>query len=70
MPVSFRYVADGVVQTEYITVESEYSAMSACIGASCRRRARHDGYLLSRACAHVGMLYVASGMRLPIVMTK
>src|SRR3989304_8788383 len=28
------YVADGVVDTELITVESEHSAMSACIGAA------------------------------------
>ena len=28
------YVADGEVHTEFITVESEHSAMSACIGAS------------------------------------
>src|SRR5574337_1566174 len=28
------YVADGKVATELITVESEHSAMSACIGAS------------------------------------
>ena len=28
------YVADGAVETEFITVESEHSAMSACIGAS------------------------------------
>ncbi len=29
-----KYVADGKVNTELITVESEHSAMSACIGAS------------------------------------
>jgi pyruvate ferredoxin oxidoreductase alpha subunit len=28
------YVADGLVDTEFITVESEHSAMSACVGAS------------------------------------
>jgi len=28
------YVADGIVPTELILVESEHSAMSACVGAS------------------------------------
>ena len=28
-----QYVADGLVDTEYIPVESEHSSMSACIGA-------------------------------------
>jgi pyruvate ferredoxin oxidoreductase, alpha subunit (EC 1.2.7.1) len=28
------FVAKGRVHTEYVTVESEHSAMSACIGAS------------------------------------
>ena len=28
------YVADGLVDTEFVTVESEHSAMSACVGAS------------------------------------
>jgi len=29
-----QYVADGKVNTEFITVESEHSAMSACVGAA------------------------------------
>ena len=29
-----EYVADGLVDTELITVESEHSAMSACVGAA------------------------------------
>ncbi len=28
------FVADGIVDTEFVAVESEHSAMSACIGAS------------------------------------
>ena len=28
-----QFVADGRVQTEFVPVESEHSAMSACIGA-------------------------------------
>ena len=29
-----KYVADGLVDTEFVAVESEHSAMSACIAAS------------------------------------
>ena len=29
-----QYVADGQVDTEFVAVESEHSAMSACIGAA------------------------------------
>lgn len=64
------YVADGAVQTEYITVESEHSAMSACIGASAAG-ARVMTATSSQGLALMWeMLYVASGMRLPIVMTN
>lgn len=64
------YVADGVVQTEYLTVESEHSAMSACIGASAAG-ARVMTATSSQGLALMWeMLYVASGMRLPIVMTN
>ena len=64
------YVADGDVDTEFITVESEHSAMSACIGASA------SGARVMTATSSQGlalmweMLYIASGMRLPIVLTN
>ena len=29
-----QYVADGKVDTEYVTVESEHSSMSTCVGAA------------------------------------
>jgi len=33
-----QFVADGLVDTEFVTVESEHSAMSACVGwPSCGR---------------------------------
>jgi len=64
-----NFVADGLVDTEYVPVESEHSAMSACIGASAA------GARAMTATAGPGLAYmwellgVASGMRLPIVMT-
>ncbi len=61
-------VADGELDAEYIPVESEHSAMSACLGASAA------GARTFTATAGQGLelmhevLYVASAMRLPIVM--
>jgi pyruvate ferredoxin oxidoreductase alpha subunit len=63
-----KYVADGEVQTEYVCVESEHSAMSACVGASL------TGARVFTASSSQGlalmheMLYIASGLRCPIVM--
>lgn len=64
-----NYYADGIVDTEFITVESEHSAMSACVGASAAG-ARVMTATSSQGLALMWeMLYVASGYRLPIVMT-
>ncbi|MRS12000.1 MAG: pyruvate ferredoxin oxidoreductase [Actinobacteria bacterium] len=63
-------VAKGRVHTEYVTVESEHSAMSACIGASAA------GARVMTATSSQGLalmweeLHIAAGMRLPIVMAN
>jgi len=63
------YVADGAVDTEYMTVESEHSAMSAAVGASAAG-ARVMSATSSQGLALMWeMLYIASGMRLPIILT-
>ena len=36
------FVANGTVGTEFVPVESEHSAMSACIGAEAARRKSND----------------------------
>ncbi|MEG0073175.1 MAG: pyruvate ferredoxin oxidoreductase [Clostridia bacterium] len=60
------FVANGTVDTEFIPVESEHSAMSACIGASAAG-ARVMTATSSQGLAYMfEMLYIASGMRLPI----
>lgn len=65
-----KYVAQGRVHTEYVTVESEHSAMSACVGASAA------GARVMTATSSQGLalmweeLHIASGMRLPIVMAN
>jgi pyruvate ferredoxin oxidoreductase alpha subunit len=61
-------VANGELDAEYIPVESEHSAMSACLGSAAA------GARTFTATAGQGLelmhevLYVASSMRLPIVM--
>ncbi|MDP1808495.1 MAG: pyruvate ferredoxin oxidoreductase [Actinomycetota bacterium] len=62
------FVAKGLVDTEYVTVESEHSAMSACVGASAA------GSRVMTTTSSQGLalmwevLYIASALRLPIVM--
>ncbi|UCE75363.1 MAG: pyruvate ferredoxin oxidoreductase [Methanomassiliicoccales archaeon] len=62
-----EYVADGEMDCEFILVESEHSAMSACIGASATG-ARTCTSTASQGLALMHeMLFIAAGMRLPIV---
>jgi pyruvate ferredoxin oxidoreductase alpha subunit len=64
-----NFVADGLVDTEFVCVESEHSAMSACVGASSA------GARVMTATAANGMalmweiLYIAASNRNPIVMS-
>ncbi len=65
-----QYVADGKVDTEFITVESEHSAMSATIG-SAAGGARTMTATSSQGLALMWeLLHIASGYRLPIVMAN
>jgi pyruvate ferredoxin oxidoreductase alpha subunit len=65
-----KFVAQGRVHTEYVTVESEHSAMSACVGASAAG-ARVMTATSSQGLAYMWEeLHIASGMRLPIVMAN
>ena len=68
MQIFATYVADGLVDTELVTVESEHSAMSATIGAAAAG-ARSMTCTSSQGLALMWeMLYIAAGLRLPIVM--
>ncbi|MDD5422767.1 MAG: pyruvate ferredoxin oxidoreductase, partial [Candidatus Omnitrophica bacterium] len=62
------YVADGVVDTEFVPVESEHSAMSACIGASAAGGRAMTGTSSQGLALMAEMLYIAGGLRLPIVL--
>ena len=63
-----EYVANGEVDTEFVAVESEHSALSACCGGSAAggrviTATSSQGFALMHE-----ILYIASGNRLPIVM--
>ncbi|MFA6331873.1 MAG: transketolase C-terminal domain-containing protein [Methanoregula sp.] len=64
------YVSNGQLASQYIAVESEHSAMAACIGASI------SGGRTFTATSSQGLLYMhemtnwAAGARLPIVMAN
>lgn len=63
-----QYVANGEVDTEFVTVESEHSSMSTCIGAAA---AGARAITATSSCGLALMwelLYVASSSRLPITL--
>ena len=65
-----EFVANGEVETEFVPVESEHSAMSACIGAAaCGARAMTATASQGLALMHE-VLVNASGLRLPIVLAN
>jgi len=63
-----KFVADGDIKAEYIRVESEHSAISACLGAS------GTGVRVFTATSSQGLalmheiIFAAAGLRAPIVM--
>ena len=63
-----EYVHNGIVKTELIPVESEHSAMSACVGASAAGARVITATASQGLALMVEVLYVAAGLRLPIVM--
>ncbi len=65
-----EFIANGELKAEYIKVESEHSAMSACIGASATGARTFTATASQGLALMHEMLFVASGMRLPIVMAN
>jgi pyruvate ferredoxin oxidoreductase alpha subunit len=63
-----QYVADGEVKTEFVAVESEHSAMSACIGSAAAGARTMTGTSSQGLALMYEMIYIAAGLRLPIVM--
>ncbi len=64
-----EFVADGVLDTEFVTVESEHSAMSACVGAEAAGARTMSATSANGLALMWEVLYIAASSRLPIVMT-
>jgi len=63
-----QFVADGLVQTEMIPVESEHSAMSACVGAAASGARTMTATSANGLALMWEIVYIAASTRLPIVM--
>ncbi len=64
-----QFVADGEMNCEYMNVESEFSAISALIGASAAGARTYSSTTSQGLALMHEALFNSSGMRLPIVMT-
>ena len=63
------FVANGSVDTEFVAVESEHSAMSACIGAESAGARAMTATSANGLSLMWEMIYIASSLRLPIVLS-
>lgn len=63
-----QFVADGKVDTEFVAVESEHSAMSACIAASLAGGRVMNVTSANGMALMWEMLYIAASVRAPIVL--
>ena len=63
------FVANGAVDTEFVAVESEHSAMSACIGAEAAGSRAMTATSANGLSLMWEMIYIASSLRLPIVLS-
>ena len=63
------FVADGLVDTEFVTVESEHSAMSACVGASLAGARVLTATSANGLALMWEIVYIAASNRCPIVMS-
>lgn len=65
-----EFVANGELEAEFVKVESEHSALSVCLGASATGVRTFTATSSQGLALMSEILYVVSGMRLPIVMTN
>ncbi len=63
-----EFVADGEVHTEFVPVESEHSAMSACVGAAAAGGRAFTATAANGLALMWEILYIAASLRLPIVL--
>ena len=62
-------VANGRLDADYITVESEFSALSACLGASAAGSRTYSATTSQGLALMFEVCFNVAGMRLPIIMT-
>lgn len=63
------FVSNGQVDTEFVAVESEHSAMTACIGAEAAGARAMTATSANGLSFMWEQIYIASSLRLPIVMS-
>jgi len=63
-----EFVANGEVHTEFVAVESEHSAMSACVGAAAAGARAFTATAANGLALMWEILYIAASLRLPIVL--
>ncbi len=63
------FVSDGLVDTEFVCVESEHSAMSACVGASAAGARVMTATSANGLALMWEIVYIAASNRCPIVMS-
>ena len=63
------FVANGSVDSDFVAVESEHSAMSACIGAEAAGARAMTATSANGLSLMWEMIYIASSLRLPIVLS-
>ncbi|MHC1602935.1 MAG: pyruvate synthase subunit PorA [Methermicoccaceae archaeon] len=64
-----QFVADGALESEYINVESEFSALSALVGAGAAGARCYSATTSQGLALMDEVLFNVSSMRLPVVMT-
>jgi len=64
-----EYVANGDIDAEYIRVESEFGAISACLGAEATGVRAYTSTSSQGLALMFEVLFIVSGMRMPLGMT-
>lgn len=62
------FVANGSVDSEFVAVESEHSAMSACVGASAAGARAMTATSANGLALMWEVLYIAASLKLPVIM--
>lgn len=65
-----EYVANGELDAEYVMVESEHSALSACIGAAATGVRTYTATSSQGLMLMSEIMFIASGLRMPLVMAN